>query len=65
MVETLIQSLGPAALAVGVMWRWLQETRERADHWRELYQEMVREMQQEAAKDRQAYEQILKEQADL
>ena len=63
MIETLIQSVGPAALAVGVMWRWLRETRERATYWRDKYESLTDRIQTEAAKDREAYEEILKDQA--
>lgn len=62
MIEQMIQSLGPAALAVGIMWRWLQDTRARRDHWQQAYTEMVQQMREEAARDREAYESLVEQQ---
>ena len=59
MIEQMIQSVGPAALAVAIMWRWLQDTRERRDHWQQAYTEIVAQMRQEAVEDRKAYEQLV------
>jgi len=59
MVEQLIQSIGPAALAVAIIWRWLQATREEKDLWQTRYIELVTKMREEAMADRQAYEQMI------
>ena len=64
MIEQMIQSIGPAALAVGIMWRWLQDTRERRDHWQQAYTEVVAQMRQEAVEDRKAYEQLVAQISD-
>jgi len=59
MVEQLIQSIGPAALAVAIIWRWLQATRAEKDLWQDRYVDLVTTMREEAMADRQAYEQMI------
>lgn len=61
MIEQMIQSIGPAALAVAIMWRWLQDTRDRRDHWQQAYTKVVAQMREEAVEDRKAYEQLVEQ----